>query len=79
MAIVNKERSTTEYAILSSLFAFSRSLSGGASGFGVEAMGYGGYFLLTFFLAFPAYFLLPWVSRMLGQADYAGVKAADGR
>ena len=79
MAIVNKERSTTEYAILSSLFAFSRSLSGGASGFGVEAMGYGGYFLLTFFLAFPAYFLLPWVSRMLGQTDYASVKATDGR
>jgi PAT family beta-lactamase induction signal transducer AmpG len=69
MAIVNKERSTTEYAILSSIFAFSRSLSGGASGFGVEAMGYSGYFLLTFILAFPAYFFLPWVSRMLGQAD----------
>ena len=69
MAIVSKERSTTEYAILSSVFAFSRSLSGGASGFGVEAMGYAGYFLLTFFLAFPAYFLLPWVNRMLAAAD----------
>ena len=69
MAIVDKERSTTEYAILSSIFAFSRSLSGGASGFGVEAMGYAGYFFLTFFLAFPAYFLLPWVSRQLTAAD----------
>lgn len=66
MAIVSKQRSTTEYAILSSIFAFSRSLSGGASGFGVEAMGYGGYFFLTFFLSFPAYFLLPWANRMLG-------------
>ncbi|MFM9972672.1 MAG: MFS transporter [Burkholderiales bacterium] len=75
MAIVNKERSTTEYAILSSIFAFSRSLSGGVSGFGVEAMGYGGYFFLTFFLAFPAYFLLPWAKRMLGSAD-AGISAA---
>ena len=71
MAIVNKERSTTEYAILSSIFAFSRSLSGGVSGFGVEAMGYGGYFLLTFFLAFPAYILLPWVRRLLAPAEDA--------
>jgi hypothetical protein len=28
-------------------------------------MGYGPYFLLTFFLAFPAYLLLPWARRML--------------
>ena len=69
MAIVNRQRSTTEYAILSSVFAFSRSLAGGASGFGVEAMGYSGYFLLTFFLAFPAYFLLPWARRMLAASD----------
>ncbi len=72
MAIVNKERSTTEYAILSSIFAFSRSLSGGVSGFGVEAMGYSGYFLLTFFLAFPAYFLLPWARRMINGMDPPG-------
>jgi hypothetical protein len=33
-------------------------------------MGYGNWFLLTFFLAIPAYLLLPWVRRMLhrGQA-----------
>jgi PAT family beta-lactamase induction signal transducer AmpG len=73
MAIVNKERSTTEYAILSSIFAFSRSLSGGVSGFGVEAMGYGKYFFLTFFLSFPAYCLLPWANRMLaGMQPQAG-------
>lgn len=65
MAIVNKQHSATEYALLSSIFALSRSLSGWASGFGAEAMGYSDYFLLTFFLAFPAYLLLPWVRRML--------------
>jgi PAT family beta-lactamase induction signal transducer AmpG len=31
-------------------------------------MGYGNWFLLTFFLAFPAYLLLPWVKRMLDRA-----------
>ena len=38
-------------------------------GFGAEAMGYAPYFLLTFFLSFPAYALLPWVKRMLARAD----------
>lgn len=65
MAIVNKKRSASEYALLSSIFAFSRSVAGWAGGFGAEAMGYAPYFTLTFFLAFPAYLFLPWVKRML--------------
>lgn len=65
MAIVNKKRSASEYALLSSIFAFSRSVSGWAGGFGAEALGYASYFTLTFFLAFPAYLFLPWVKRML--------------
>jgi len=69
MAIVDKRRSATEYALLSSVFALSRSLAGWASGFGAEAMGYGPYFLLTFFLAFPAYLLLPWARRMLALSE----------
>ena len=69
MAIVDKRHSATEYALLSSVFALSRSLAGWASGFGAEAFGYAPYFLLTFFLAFPAYLLLPWVRRMLAYAD----------
>jgi hypothetical protein len=32
-------------------------------------MGYANWFLLTFFLAFPAYLLLPWVSKMLRGSD----------
>ncbi|MFQ5482542.1 MAG: MFS transporter [Nitrospinaceae bacterium] len=69
MAIVNKRRSAAEYALLSSIFALSRSVAGWASGFGAEAMGYSSYFTLTFFLAFPAYFLLPWVKKMMNQMD----------
>jgi PAT family beta-lactamase induction signal transducer AmpG len=69
MAIVDKRHSATEYALLSSVFALSRSVAGWASGFGAEAFGYGPYFLLTFFLAFPAYLLLPWVRRMLAASD----------
>jgi PAT family beta-lactamase induction signal transducer AmpG len=69
MAIVNKQHSATEYAILSSIFALSRSVAGWAGGFGAESLGYADYFLLTFFLAFPAYLLLPWAKRMLEYAE----------
>lgn len=69
MAIVNKRRSAAEYALLSSVFAFSRSVAGWAGGFGAHVMGYGPYFFLTFFLAFPAYFFLPWVKKMLDGVE----------
>jgi len=67
MAIVNKKYSAAEYALLSSLFALTRHLAGFASGFGAHYMGYESYFLLTFFLHFPAYVFLPWVSKMLAD------------
>ncbi|HUO82723.1 MAG TPA: MFS transporter [Gammaproteobacteria bacterium] len=69
MAIVNKRRSATEYALLSAVFILSRSVAGWAGGHGAEQMGYSDYFLLTFLLAFPAYLLLPWVKRMLAYAE----------
>ena len=74
MAIVDKRHSATEFALLSSVFALSRSVAGWASGLGAEAMGYGPYFLLTFFLAFPAYLLLPWAKRMLALSEPAAVR-----
>ncbi len=79
MAIVNKGRATTEYAILSSIFAFSRSLAGFAGGIGAQEMGYANYFFLTFFLAFPAYLLLPAVRRMLAAAGVDEEAAAPAR
>ncbi len=67
MAIVAKERAATEYALLSSVFALSRSVAGWTGGVGAQSMGYADWFLLTFFLAAPAYLLLPWVRRMLDR------------
>ena len=69
MGITHKARATTEYAILSSIFAFSRAVAGWAGGLGVEQMGYSAFFFLTFWLAFPAYLLLPAVRRMLNRSD----------
>ena len=68
MAIINKKRAATEFALLSSVFALSRSLAGWASGFGAQNLGYASYFLLTFFLLLPAYLFLPWVKKMLHYA-----------
>ncbi len=69
MAIVNKNRSATEYAILSAIFILSRSVAGWTGGHGAEIMGYPDFFLLTFFLGFPAYLLLPWVKKILAYAE----------
>ena len=69
MAIVDKNRATTEYAILSSIFAFSRSVAGWAGGIGAQEMGYIMYFTLTFILAFPAYILLPWIKQILIKSE----------
>ena len=69
MAITSRERATTEYAILSSIFAFSRAVAGWAGGIGAQEMGYAAYFFLTFWLSFPAYALLPQVRRMLAASD----------
>jgi PAT family beta-lactamase induction signal transducer AmpG len=69
MGMTSKERATTEYAILSSIFAFSRAVAGWAGGLGVAQMGYATFFFLTFWLSFPAYLLLPAVRRMLDKAE----------
>jgi PAT family beta-lactamase induction signal transducer AmpG len=69
MAITSRAKATTEYAILSSIFAFSRAVAGWAGGIGAQELGYAPYFLLTFWLSFPAYLLLPRVRRMLEAHD----------
>jgi MFS transporter, PAT family, beta-lactamase induction signal transducer AmpG len=69
MAITSRHQATTEYAILSSIFAFSRAVAGWAGGIGAQKIGYANYFFLTFWLSFPAYFLLPSVQRMLKEAQ----------
>ncbi|MFN3295674.1 MFS transporter [Caldimonas sp.] len=69
MAITSRAKATTEYAILSSIFAFSRAVAGWAGGIGAQEMGYAAYFFLTFWLSFPAYVLLGKVRAMLEQQE----------
>jgi len=61
MHVCERDQAATQYALLSALFGLTRSLAGAVSGAGATSLGYAPYFTLTFFLAFPAYALLPWV------------------
>ena len=69
MSICDKRQAATQYALLSALFGLGRSLSGGFSGVLTQSVGYAMYFTLTFFLAWPAFVLLPWVRVWIVQAE----------
>jgi PAT family beta-lactamase induction signal transducer AmpG len=76
MHVCDKRHAAVEYALLSALFAFSRDLAGGVSGWAATQLGYPGYFALTFALALPAYALLPWVRPWAGPPPAAAASAA---
>jgi PAT family beta-lactamase induction signal transducer AmpG len=63
MTICEKQNAATQYALLSALFGLTRTVSEAFSGIATEQLGYATYFTVTFFLAFPAFLLLPWVRR----------------
>lgn len=67
MNVCQKEHATVQYAFLSSIFSLTGRLIGGVSGLGAEHYGYGNYFAITFFLALPAYLLLPWVRTWIQE------------
>ena len=69
MSICDKRQAATQYALLSALFGLGRSLSGAFSGVLTQSVGYAAYFTLTFFLAWPAFVLLPWVRMWIVQAE----------
>jgi PAT family beta-lactamase induction signal transducer AmpG len=64
MSMCEKRYAATQFALFSALLALTRSGAGKMAGPAAEAMGYAPFFLLTFFLAFPAYTLLPWIRRV---------------
>ena len=69
MSICNKTFAASQYAILSALFGLTRVVAGSFSGIVTESVGYTIYFSLTFFLAFPAFLLLPFVKRWVAETD----------
>jgi PAT family beta-lactamase induction signal transducer AmpG len=59
MSVCEKRYAATQFAVLSALLALTRWIAGDVSGGLAEQLGYGSYFLLTFFLGLPAFALIP--------------------
>jgi PAT family beta-lactamase induction signal transducer AmpG len=72
MSVCDKTQAATQYALLSALFGLTRSLSGAFSGVVTQSVGYATYFAATFFLAWPAFLLLPWVKQWIGEEGKTG-------
>jgi MFS transporter, PAT family, beta-lactamase induction signal transducer AmpG len=71
MHVCEKEHAAVQYAALSAVFALSRDVAGAISGYATTHLGYAPYFVLTFFLAFPALALLPIVRSWIHDRDPA--------
>lgn len=59
MAICDRERAATEYALLSAIFGLTGTLMGIASGYLAQYAGYAVYFWVTVLLGVPVLLLLP--------------------
>ncbi|MFM7266923.1 MAG: MFS transporter, partial [Cyanobium sp.] len=72
MSLCNPRFSATQYALLSGVYALSRSLLSGPAGFLAEGVGWSGFFVLSALAGLPAFLLMvrltPWSS--------AGVRGA---
>ncbi|MCU0621248.1 MAG: MFS transporter [Gemmatimonadales bacterium] len=71
MSVCERRYAATQYAALSALLALTRSVAGAASGELTERMGYAPYFLLTFLVGIPAFFLLPRLRHVHAPDDPA--------
>ncbi len=67
MAICDRERAATEYAMLTAAFGLSRVLIGTPSGWIAQNAGYAAYFWLTVFLGIPGLLLVPFVKGRLSS------------
>lgn len=61
MAICDRERAATEYALLSAIFGLTGTLMGVASGYLAQYAGYTIYFWVTVLLGIPVLLLLPYI------------------
>jgi PAT family beta-lactamase induction signal transducer AmpG len=62
-SLTSPKYTATQYATLSSLYSLPGKLLMGTSGFAVDALGYGDFFLYTACLSVPGLLLLVWLSR----------------
>jgi PAT family beta-lactamase induction signal transducer AmpG len=77
LRICDKRYSATQYALLSSLFGFGRTLSGIPSGFLAERLGYSGFFVACIALAIPGMLVLQRLAP-IGQRDVLSTEPTPG-
>src|SRR5262245_5487925 len=65
MALCDRERAATEYAMLTATFGLTRALIGPASGWIAQHLGYPAFFWSTVFFGVPALLLLPLVRHVI--------------
>jgi PAT family beta-lactamase induction signal transducer AmpG len=71
MAICDRERAATEYAMLTATFGLTRALIGPVSGWIAQHAGYPTFFWSTVFFGAPALFLLPLVKDVIADREAA--------
>lgn len=67
MSLCNPRFSATQYALLSGVYALSRSVLSGQAGFLAEGVGWGSFFLLTVASSLPAFLLMAWLTPWNGN------------
>jgi PAT family beta-lactamase induction signal transducer AmpG len=78
MSLCDKRFCAMQYAFLAMLFAFGARIFGFLGGLLAGAFGYATFFLITFFMAFPAYALLPWILPLARQRESLGEPGGAG-
>lgn len=78
-SLCNLAFTATQYALLTSLMAFGRTLLAASSGWIAEQLGWPGFFVLTMGLAVPGLLLLWWLARLYpvsrpGKAEPSAVE-----
>jgi PAT family beta-lactamase induction signal transducer AmpG len=66
MSLCNPRFSATQYALLSGVYALSRSVLSGQAGFVAEGVGWSSFFLLTAASSLPAFLLMAWLTPWNG-------------
>ena len=69
MAICDRERAATEYAMLTATFGLTRAMIGPVSGWIAQNAGYPTFFWSTVFFGAPALFLLPLVKNVIADRE----------
>ncbi|MBM5790797.1 MAG: AmpG family muropeptide MFS transporter [Cyanobacteria bacterium M_surface_10_m1_298] len=67
MSLCNPRFSATQYALLSGVYALSRSVLSGQAGFVAEGVGWSSFFLLTVASSLPAFLLMLWITPWNGD------------